>query len=179
LPPTTLMEQRQNSPCHCLLNTLYVSAFCRRMPEPRDQGFEGRVLGVPLVGSGLRAAVAAQGARDLGLVVLAAPVFVMLVKPVPPDPAAGTWPKVPRDGRSEPTMQRQTDSQETSRPRSASNSSTSRRPGVKRRKSRTACRTADGNRRRAYGTGTIPAGHRHRSRSATCPCDKAPTRLLS
>src|SRR4051812_44614373 len=22
LPPTTLMEQRQNSPCHCLLNTL-------------------------------------------------------------------------------------------------------------------------------------------------------------
>src|SRR3954466_5190055 len=23
LPPTTLMEQRQNSPCHCLLNTLF------------------------------------------------------------------------------------------------------------------------------------------------------------
>jgi hypothetical protein len=23
LPPTTLMEQRQNSPCHCLLNTLH------------------------------------------------------------------------------------------------------------------------------------------------------------
>src|SRR4051794_36838398 len=27
LPPTTLMEQRQNSPCHCLLNTLKSRAF--------------------------------------------------------------------------------------------------------------------------------------------------------
>src|SRR4051794_18073665 len=26
LPPTTLMEQRQNSPCHCLLNTLLQDA---------------------------------------------------------------------------------------------------------------------------------------------------------
>src|SRR3954463_12452146 len=25
LPPTTLMEQRQNSPCHCFLNTLKYS----------------------------------------------------------------------------------------------------------------------------------------------------------
>src|SRR3954469_2212478 len=34
LPPTTSIEQRQNSPCHCLLNTLFLSLtskFCEKL----------------------------------------------------------------------------------------------------------------------------------------------------
>jgi hypothetical protein len=36
LPPTTLMEQRQNSPCHCFLNTLVVIQELERGIE--DEG---------------------------------------------------------------------------------------------------------------------------------------------
>jgi insertion element IS1 protein InsB len=37
LPPTTLMEQRQNSPCHCLLNTLFQTATDVTV-HPRSMG---------------------------------------------------------------------------------------------------------------------------------------------
>src|SRR5688572_28467632 len=33
LPPTTSIEQRQNSPCHCLFNTLFVTASLLALPK--------------------------------------------------------------------------------------------------------------------------------------------------
>src|SRR4051795_2605879 len=39
LPPTTSIEQRQNSPCHCLLNTLRaqgVPRLCASFRQPRS-----------------------------------------------------------------------------------------------------------------------------------------------
>ena len=50
LPPTTSIEQRQNSPCHCFLNTLFKAAF---------SGAEKINATVP----------ALRGARSLGLTV--------------------------------------------------------------------------------------------------------------
>src|SRR5688500_11212297 len=40
LPPTPLMEQRQNSPCHCLLNTLLAANELTR--EKPGNGFHAR-----------------------------------------------------------------------------------------------------------------------------------------
>src|SRR6188768_1060600 len=59
LPPTTLMEQRQNSPCHCLLNTLLFGlvhkvedvrgVFTGMSPVQARQGLNRLNTGQPLV----------------------------------------------------------------------------------------------------------------------------------